>query len=188
MEISTQLFEGEKVCLAPIDYEKDPEIYSRWTHEVSFQRALGWQPAKPLSPAQVKKQFEAIEKEVDERRNSFYFTIRTRGEERLVGFARLYWIEWTHGAGQLRMAIGDPQDRGRGYGSEALALLLRFVFEELNLHRLGAIVGEDNPRALEFFKKFGFVEEVRRRQAILRTDRAWDIIYLGLLQSEWRSQ
>lgn len=186
MEISTRLFEGEKICLAPIDHEKDPEVYSRWTHNLEFLRSLGWGPARPSSPAQVKKQFEAIEKEMDERRNNFFFTIRSREAERLLGYIRVYWIEWSHGVGQMRLGIGDAQDRGQGYGSEAMTLLLRFVFDEINLHRVGAILGEDNPRAVKFFKQFGFVEEVRRRQALLREGRTWDILHLGLLRSEWR--
>jgi len=186
MIISTQFFEGEKICLGPLDHEKDPPVYSRWTHEVSFQRTLGWQPARPLSPAQAKKHFAAVEKEMDERRNSFYFTIRARPDDRLLGFAQLYWIQWSHGDSSLRLAIGDPQDRGQGYGSEALSLLLRFAFDELNMHRLSAFVGEDNPRAVRFFQRFGFVEEARRRGALLREERLWDILHLGLLRSEWR--
>ncbi len=185
MTIDTQLFEGKLIRLAPIDHEKDPEVESRWTHDLELMRSLSQRPAMPLSVTQVKKRYEAIEKEVDESKKLFYFTIRDKTDSRLLGFIRIEWIEWTHGAGNLRMAIGDLADRNKGYGSEALALMLRFAFNELNLYRLSAFVGEDNPGALRFFMQHGFVEEVRRRKALLRDGREWDMVHLGILRDEW---
>jgi len=61
MGIDTQLFEGKLVRLAPIDHEKDPEIESCWTHDLSLLRALYRQPAIPQSVAQVKRKYDAIE-------------------------------------------------------------------------------------------------------------------------------
>jgi len=185
MSIDTQLFEGKLIRLAPIDHEKDPEVESRWTHDLTLLRALSLQPALPLSIAQMKKRYEAIEKEVDESKKLFYFSIRGKEDSRLLGFVRIEWIEWTHGTGNLRLAIGDPSERNKGYGSETLELMLRFAFRELNLYRLSAIVGEDNPAGLRFFKRYSFVEEVRRRKAIFRDGQTWDLIHLGILRDEW---
>lgn len=190
MSIQQQLFEGTLIHLGAIDYDKDPEVESRWTHDAAYLRSIGMEAARPLAPAQVKKKYEAIEKQMDESKNSFYFAIRSREPDatnngRLLGFARLEWIEWSHGACFFKLAIGDSQDRGKGYGSEAMRLMLRFAFDELNLYRLMVVVGEDNPTAIRFFQKFAFVEEVRRRKAILRDGKTWDLLHLGLLRSEW---
>lgn len=186
MAISTQLFEGILIRLGAIDHEKDPEVEARWTHDLSYLRALERDAGRPASPAQMKKKYEALEKQLEESKNSFYFTIRGKEDDRLLGFIRLYWIEWAHRAGNLKMGIGDPQDRRKGYGSEALNLVLGFCFNELNLYRLSAMLGEDNPGGLRFFQRFGFVEEVRRRQAIHRDGRFYDLLHLGLLGEEWR--
>ena len=185
MTIDIQLFEGKLICLAPIDHEKDPEVESRWTHDLALMRTQSLRPAMPLSVAQMKKAYEAIEKEVEESKRLFHFTIRAKPDGKLLGFTRIEWIEWTHGTGSLRMAIGDDQERNKGYGSDALTLMLRYAFHELNLYRLSAIVGEDNPSALRFFKRYGFVEEVRRRKALVRDGQAWDLIHLGILREEW---
>jgi RimJ/RimL family protein N-acetyltransferase len=67
-----------------------------------------------------------------------------------------------------------------------MQLLLRFAFEELNLYRLSAVVGEDNLAGLGLLKKFGFVEEVRRRKALMRDGQSFDLIHLGLLRNEWQ--
>jgi RimJ/RimL family protein N-acetyltransferase len=185
MSIGTQLFEGKLVRLGPIDHEKDPEVESRWTHDLSFMRALDRKVAMPLSVAQMKKKYEAVEKEVDESKRLFHFTIRDKEDSRLLGFARIEWIEWTHGTGNVRLAIGDPADRSKGYGSDVLQLILRYAFTELNLYRLSAIVGGDNPAALRFFGRHGFVEEVRRRKSLFRDGQAWDLVHLGMLRDEW---
>ena len=186
MGIEKQLFEGKLIRLGSIDHEKDPEVESRWTHDIAYLRTLGTKPVRPFSPARMKKKYEEIEKQVEESKNSFYFTIRLREEDRLVGFVNLFWIEWSHGTGNLKMGIGDQQDRGNGYGSEAMELILHYAFEELNLYRLSVVLGEDNPGGIRFFKRFGFVEEVRRRQALCRDGRYWDLLHLGILAQDWQ--
>ena len=185
MDLLTSLFESEKVCLAPLDHEKDPEIISKWTHDASYLRLLGTAPALPASAALVKKQYEALEKEIEESHNLYHFTIRMREDERLIGFARIHWIEWANGSGNLQLGIGDPADRRQGYGSAVLRMLMRFVFNELNLFRLGANVPEYNTGALRLFEKAGFTQEVRRRQALNRDGRRWDLLHMGLLREEW---
>jgi len=144
-------------------------------------------PARPLSPAMVKKQYEAIEKEMEEEKNLFYFTLRAREDDRLIGKALVEWIDWTNGNGFLRLGIGAESDRRKGYGSQALTMLLRYAFGELNLYRVTAVVPAYNAGALRLFQKFGFVEEVRRRQALNRDGRFWDILSFGLLQEEWQA-
>jgi len=192
MDITIPLFEGKTICLAPIDHEQDPEIVSGWTQNVAYLRMLDPRPTRTLSPSQVKKQYEALEKEIEEDKNLFYFAIHTLPTadepERLIGFIKLHWIEWSHGNGFIQIGIGDPSDWGRGYGFDAVELMLRYAFNELNLFRLTARVPEYNLAGLALFRKAGFVEEVRRRQAYQRDNRRWDDIHLGLLAAEWRDR
>ena len=190
MDIMQSLFEGQRIRLAPIDHEKDPEVAARWTCDPAYLRDLGLGAARPLSAAQLKKKYEALEKDMDESHNLFHFAVRSLpgqdGEEsRLLGFASISWIEWAHGSGNLQVAIGDRRERGKGYGSQALNLLLRYAFAELNLFRVSAVVGASNLPALCISQKFGFVEEARRRKALLRDGQTYDLLHLGLLRQEW---
>ena len=184
--MNTQLFEGELIRLASIDPEKDAETLSRWTHDPEYLRLTDADPARPLAPGQVKKKLEEMEKEAQKDKNQFHFAIRTRADDRLVGSASLRWIRWTHGAGLIQLGIGQPDDRGKGYGSEALKLILHYAFDELNLHRVGAVTFEYNAGALRFLERAGFVVEARRRQALNRNGRRWDALMLGLLRDEWK--
>ncbi len=187
LDIQTQLFEAQDVCLGPIDHEAHAEIESRWTHDAEFMRLMELKPVRPLTPAMVRKEYESIEKKMDEDRDLFYFTIRMRADDRLIGKAAVEWIDWTNGAAWLNLGIGSPEDRRKGYGSQALGLLLRYAFAELNLYRVGALVPSYNQGAEAIFRKFGFMEEVRRREALDRDGRRWDLLIYGQLRSEWES-
>jgi RimJ/RimL family protein N-acetyltransferase len=196
MEWNIPLFEGQLIYLASIKPDKDAEIESRWTHDAEYQRLLGTDLVCPLSPAQIRKKYTEIEKEMDEKGNQYYFTIHrlphemnaessANGAGDLLGFIKLDWIGWSQGAGSVSLGIGEPAERGKGYGSDALRLLLRYAFGELNLFRLGAVIPEYNQVALGLFKKSGFKVEARQREALHRAGSRWDIIRLGLLREEW---
>jgi RimJ/RimL family protein N-acetyltransferase len=188
LDIQTPLFEAQDIRLGPIDHEKDPEVESKWTHDSEFMRLMKLKSVRPLAPALVKKGYEALEKEIKENKNLFYFTIRARKDNRLLGKAVLEWIDWSNGNGYLRLGIGSGRDRDQGLGTQALGLLLRFAFAELNLFRVTVVVPEYCDAGIALVRKFSFVEEVRRRKAILRDDHVWDLLVFGLLHSEWVEQ
>ena len=187
-DIQTQLFESKDIRLGPIDHQKDPEIESKWTHDSEFMRMMEISPARPMSAAIIKKQYEKLEKQIDESKNLYHFAIRAKEDDRMIGKADVQWIEWTNGNGWIQLGIGSSEDRRKGYGSQALRMLTRFAFAELNLFRVSARIPEYNEAAIALFKKFGFVEEVRRRQALDRDGRRWDLLVVGLLNSDWQNQ
>jgi RimJ/RimL family protein N-acetyltransferase len=188
MDIKDSLFEAEHICLAPIQPENDAPVEAQWTQASQYMRLLDTEPARPGSPELVKKRYEAIEKEIEEHGSLFYFTIRLRRDDRLIGFARIDEIQWAMAYASLQLGIGDPEQRGKGYGSQALRLLLRYAFSELNLFHLGAAVPEYNQVALRLFQRAGFVKEVCQRQGLYRDGRRWDLLYLGLLKDEWSNK
>ena len=186
--IQTQLFEGKDIRFGPLDHEKDPEIESKWTHDSDFMRMYEIEPAHPMSPAMLKKKYEKLEKEIDEYKNIFYFTIRAKDDDRLIGKAMINRIEWSNGNGWIRVGIGAEADRHKGYGFQALEMLLRFAFSELNLYRVTTSVQEYNEAGIALLRKFGFVEEVRRRRSLDRDGRRWDLLVFGVLKDEWQKQ
>ena len=185
LTIQTPLFEAQDIRLGPIDPEKDPAVESKWTHDSEFMCLMELKSVRPQAPEMVKKEYESLEKEIEDDKNLFYFTIRARADDRLLGKAVLEWIDWSNGNSYLRLGIGSEQDRGQGFGAQALGLLLRFAFAELSLFRVTIVIPEYNLAALALVRKFGFLEEVRRRNALLCDERVWDLLVFGLLHSEW---
>jgi RimJ/RimL family protein N-acetyltransferase len=187
-DIQTQLYEGQDICFGPIDHEKDPAIEAKWTHDSAFMRMLDTTPARPMSAALIRKQYEKLEKRIDENKNIYHFMIRAKMDDRLIGTAEVQRIEWTNGNCFLRLGIGAAEDRGKGYGTQALGMLLRFAFAELNLFRVSAMVPEYNEIAIALLNKFGFAQEVCRRKALERDGRRWDLYVFGLLKDEWQDR
>ena len=184
LTIQTPRFETRDIRLGPIDYEQDPTIESKWTHDSQFMCLMELKPVRSLAPEMVKKGYQSLEKEI-ENNNLFYYTIRARADNRLLGKALLESIDWSNGNAYLRLGIGLGTDRGQGLGTQALGLLLRFAFAELNLFRVTIVIPEYNLAALALVRKFGFLEEVRRKNALLCDERVWDLLVFGLLRSEW---
>ena len=182
------LYEGRQVRLGPLDHEKDPPVIAGWTHDPLWRSILAFGVARPFSAEAVSKLLEKVEKQMEETKNLFHFTLRSRDDNRLVGLARIFWIDFHNGTGVLDMGIGDRADRRRGYGSEALDLLLHFAFDELNLHRLSAWPSADNLPFIQMAEKAGFEEEGRRREAAFHDGRYWDIVLLGLLRTKWEQK
>lgn len=191
----TQLFDGPRLRLGPVDPDTDAPIESAWTHDGEFLRLIDTAPARPLSPGQVKKKYEQLAKEPEK---TFHFALRLHDQPagdggaptpgRLIGFARLQWVDWMHRAARLSLGLGAPPDRGQGYGQEALDLILRYGFDELGLHRLSADLGSYNTGAARFLERNGFQLEVRRRQAVARDGQRWDLLQYALLAAEWAAR
>ncbi|MCC7164741.1 MAG: GNAT family N-acetyltransferase [Anaerolineae bacterium] len=181
-----QLFEGKKIRFAAFDADRDAEIFAKWTNDPTYLRLVDHEPARPLSPYHIKKRFEEMEKEAGHA--LYYFVIRTQADDRVIGFAHIFWIEWNHGNAHFNMGIGSPDDRRQGMGSQAIEMILRYAFEELNLYRLTVFTFEYNTGAQKFLAKHGFQLEVRRREAIYRDGRYWDALTYGILADEWRAK
>jgi RimJ/RimL family protein N-acetyltransferase len=179
---SPSLWEGRRVRLDRFDPERDAETVSRWTQDLDWlQQVDVKKPARPLAAVQVRKEWAGTEKDD----SAFLFCVRMQSDDRLIGLAAIREVRWMHRSAIIRLGIADPADRRHGFGTEALALLTRYAFDELNLHRLSAFTQEDNPQAVRFLERAGFVTEVRRRRALQRNGRRWDVIVLGLLREEW---
>ena len=86
-DIQTQLFEGQDIRFGPIDHEKDPELEAKWTHDSEFMRMMDTAPARPISAAMIKKQYEKLEKQIQENKNLYHFMIRAKADDRLIGKA-----------------------------------------------------------------------------------------------------
>lgn len=181
------LYEGRLVRLGPLDHEKDPPVVAGWTHDPLWRFILPG-VARPLSAEAVRKLLERVEKQMEETKNLFHFTLRAKDDDRLVGLAKIFWIDFHNGTGVLNLGVGNESDRRQGYGSDALDLLLRFAFNDLNLHRLSVWPSSDNLPFIEMVEKAGFEEEARRREAAFHDGSYWDVICMGLLRTKWEKK
>lgn len=111
--------------------------------------------------------------------------IELADEERLIGVIRLIGIDLAHGRAELTIVIGDKGAWGRGYGTEAVRLMLRCAFERMGLRRVELITDADNERAIRSYERCGFVKEGVLRQHRLRHGKPLDMVVMSVLRKEW---
>ncbi len=112
--------------------------------------------------------------------------VTARGADEYLGEIVLDGIDLRVGSANLRLTM-RPGYRGRGYGTEAILLVLDMSFDGLGLHRVGAVVPAINARAHSLYENLGFRVEGRLRDAF-RDGAGWtDGIVMGLLEDEYRA-
>ncbi len=92
-----------------------------------------------------------------------------------------------HRTAMLGIMIGEKDYWSKGYGADALRVLLRFAFQTMNLHRVELGTFDFNERAQACYRKCGFVQEGRRRQDRYIEGAYHDLLIMGILRSEWEA-
>jgi RimJ/RimL family protein N-acetyltransferase len=175
------IFTGHLTRLAAINPETDADIIAHWSRDSQFWRLAHTDPALPESAKAVTRDIEV--QPIDR----LSFSIRTLADDRLIGLIDLYTVYWSHREAFMGIHIGERDYWGKGYGTDALRVLLRYAFDELNLQRVSLSVLEGNERAVRSYEKCGFRYEGRERQVWAYDGRRWDEVYMGLLRSEWQT-
>ncbi len=116
------------------------------------------------------------------------FSIETLGDQpRLIGTIGLFGADVKDRCGTIGILLAR-QFVGRGYGTEAVRVVVSYGFRELGLHRIQLNVYSFNDRAIAAYRKAGFVEEGRQREAIQHDGVWYDIVMMSILDHEWRAQ
>jgi RimJ/RimL family protein N-acetyltransferase len=172
------------IRLTPIDSEKDAMTEAEWTNDRDYARSLKSDTSRPFSAYELRQYYDDLLKKANDQGNQFYFAIRPCQNNTLIGFVRITRVDWHHGAAYLQLSFGNPE-KLHDYGIEVLELALGYIFNELNLHRVSAVVPEFDENLLTLFQQSGFNLEVHQRQAIYRQANYADRVYLGLLREKW---
>ena len=174
-------FHGESVGLGPIQREFIP-LFQRWMNDFETTRFLDLQP-RPMTLEQETGWFEHATGATDE----ITFTIFELSSGRPIGNCGLHDLDLRNRRSMLGIVIGEPDARGKGYGTEAMRLLADYGFTALGLHSLMLWTYEYNVAGQRCYEKVGFREIGRRRASRWHAGRYWDEIAMDLLASEFES-
>jgi RimJ/RimL family protein N-acetyltransferase len=170
---------GNLVELSPLT-DADSDAMLRWINDRNL--VLLSAPYRPVDEAEHREWFNSIRGRSD----VFIFGIRELSSGRLVGSCQLLGISATHRKAELQIRIGEGDARGKGYGTEAVRLLLDFAFDDLNLNRVELTVIKENEAALKTYLANGFVTEGTMRRAAFIDGRYVDLVVMGALRDERR--
>jgi len=170
---------GERVYLSPIDPDDAP-TYAKWMNDLEVTRWLDNTHKVFSLPAE-----RAWLEDTAKKTNSYAFAIVLREEDRLLGNVGLMGVHPTNRTATLGIFIGEARDRSKGYGAEAIRLLLDYGFRWLGLRNIDLQVNSDNARAIACYEKVGFKEYGRRTNAIFADGQLFDIVLMQTLAEDW---
>ena len=114
------------------------------------------------------------------------FAVTALGDDEYRGEIVLDEVDGTLRSAGLRLSM-RPMYRGRGYGTEAIELVLGFAFDGLGLHRVELEALSINSRAMSLYENIGFRTEGRRRDAYRDGDGWCDAVVMSMLEDEFRA-
>ena len=170
---------GKLVTLRALT-ESDLPRLTEFKNDVEFELLGGGDPPRPRTLEVVRQFFEEQAKDKD----SPNFAIEADGL--FIGDCGLHNIDRRSGTAEVGIGIGDRAYWGRGYGREALILLIDYGFRMQNLRKLWLEVHGSNERAIRSYRGVGFVEEGRQREQTWSGGRYEDVVLMGLFRSEFR--
>ena len=172
---------GEKCYLSPCSAE-DATKWAEWDNDLAVTIPLGDEAYTP----------ESLVKEMDQlaesnRHQAHVFSIVAHDGDTLIGRCMLFSVNHVDRTAMLGICIGEKGYWNKGFGEEAIRLLLDYGFNLLNLNSIMLGTFAFNERAIRCYKKVGFREMGRRRQARIIAGQAYDAVLMDILAAEFTS-
>lgn len=170
---------GTLVRLRPCVREDIP-LFVRWYSDPDVSHWLHMSEVRDVSEESEVARFEAGEKDS----SRLTWIIETLGGSP-IGSVSLIAIDELHRRAELGISIGEKEYWGRGFGTDAINIALRYAFTDLDLRRVELITDTDNARGVRCYEKCGFVREGVLRQHRLRHGQPIDMLLMSVLADEW---
>ena len=177
------MIKGTRVKLAPLD-KKHIDVFLKWFNDPEITQYL--LTYKPLTRDMEEEWFDNLKK----RENDVFFSILIHEQnheqtEKIIGNCAIHNIDCKNRVAECGITIGEKEYQGKGYGTEAMEMLVEYGFNTLNLNRIELSTYDFNIRAFKSYHKIGFIEEGRKRQAMFINGKYHDIIIMAILREEW---
>lgn len=177
--MNNPVFTGNLVRLITVDLEEDLKLFEQWNLDSEYQRLLD---AGAANRYNLKLTKEFFEKEI----NSMHmFIIQKLDDDQKIGMVDLGGFNWQAGSAWVGIGIGVREFWGRGYGTDAMRILLRYGFTQLNLNRIQLDVFSINERGIASYEKAGFKHEGHLKGNLLKAGVRYDEVFMGILRREW---
>ena len=168
---------GDRIYLSPRNSE-DVEKCTEWLNDFETTDYTG--------RSGILTTLDGERKYLEENSNpEATFVIVTLEDNKMIGTVSLEDINWINRTATLGIFIGDKEFRSKGYGTEAIRLILEYGFKYMNLYNIKLDLMEFNERALKCYEKCGFKEYGRRRKCKFVNGKYYDSISMDILADEF---
>lgn len=169
---------GERIYLRPLEPAQDNHHYSTWMNDEEIRRYFS---IYPTSDSRGKERIEQLYHDG----KHIIFGVALNEDNRLIGLVGLKDINYVNQTAEFYVIIGERSAWGKGFGTEATKLMLRYGFLELNLNRIQTQDMEDNIGGWRADEKAGFKYEGTLREDILRFGKYQDVRVYSILRREY---
>lgn len=170
---------GDNIYLSPQSADEEIiEKFTEWLNDFNVTDYTG-RSASMMTIEGEKKWFESPKEDAQ-----IFFIVRLE-DNKLIGTIGLHQIHQVNRTSTLGIFIGEKDGRNKGYGTEAVRLILEYGFKYLNLNNIKLDVLEFNDRAIACYKKCGFKEYGRRRKSEFLCGKYYDRIEMDILREEF---
>lgn len=171
--------EAAGIVLRPMTYQ-DTDMIINWRNKESVRRNFIYQACF------TRQGHENWIHTMIETGKAVQMIILEEAGNRPVGSVYIRDIDAIHHKGEYGIFIGEESARGKGYGTAAARLMIRYAFRELKLHRLFLRVYADNMQAIGSYEKAGFRREAYLRDDVCINGSYRDIVLMAVLEDEIR--
>ena len=168
---------GRLCYLSPMN-PQDAQMYAAWLADMEVAQYLT--VAYHIISLDVER--ETLERFV---RQGDHFAIVDSKTDKLIGGCGYLNLDHVNRTAEVGIFIGEKSYWNKGFGEEAMRLLLDYAFNILNLNNIMLNVYAYNTRAIRCYRKIGFREIGRRRQARRIQGRSYDILFMDILAEEF---
>ncbi|UQX88296.1 GNAT family N-acetyltransferase [Jatrophihabitans telluris] len=169
---------GDRVTLRAMSSADYPRM-TEFKNDVEVELLSGGAAPRPRSLAMLSEFFDELVKEKD----SFGFVIEADGT--CIGDIGLFHLDRLSATAEVGIGIGDKDYWGKGYGREAMRLIVEYGFRMQNLRKIWLETHATNERALRCYQAVGFVEEGLQRSHVYSGGEYVDLVLMGLLRTDW---
>jgi RimJ/RimL family protein N-acetyltransferase len=174
---------GERVRLRGVR-DDDLPVLAEWEMDPGRMATLSSWVVPPSETAAK----ERIAKWSANDKEDLGFAIETLGDPPvLAGNIGLWGARPKDRCATLGIALGR-EHVGRGYGTDAVRVIVGYGFREMGLHRIQLGVAPFNPAGIRAYQKAGFTEEGRHRESVLHDGRWYDEVLMSILDHEWAAR
>ncbi|MBT2738382.1 GNAT family N-acetyltransferase [Bacillus sp. ISL-7] len=171
---------GKKIILRALK-RKDTELVLKWINDPKLKYLTG--TLYPVSDVEHEKWFE---NKLLEKTNKL-FGIEEQLSSQLIGLIGFNNIDFINRTTEISVYIGEENQRGKGLGTDALRTLIKFAFDELNLHRVSLVVFSYNTNAIKAYEKIGFKTEGILKESLYKAGRYHDKILMAVVNNKENS-
>lgn len=177
---NTPFLIGNRVQLRPFE-KSDLALIVRWNNDPEIRNLTG-----EVFPSTLHST-EAWYDRIQDDPSRVWFVIEERETGHPIGECGLLRMFPAWRNTDLTIILGEKSSHGKGYGTEAINLLMNYAFGMLSMHRISIGVVGFNQQALAFYEKVGFRREGVQRDGYFYDHRFSDFIMMSILEDEFRA-